>query len=119
MVNPTGSALFFVVFLVLLSEGVGAAEIQGRMWAAKGTNIPGGIEVVVECGNPPPKSVPLARSGRYSLRHLPANRSCRLTVQIKEKSITSAPLSVHTRKSVVTVNAELRLVRRSLLIFRR
>ena len=109
------SLLFIVCLVVAVGSHVSAAELKGNMWVKK-SKIPSGSTLLVTCGKWTGKTN-FTKKGSYSLRRIPSNRSC--TLRVTFPNATSAPIPFGTRKSVVRINAELKLIGKALIILRR
>ena len=98
-----------MIALLLLSASVNAAEIRGRIWSENNVNAaPPGAELAIDCGAGTKPPVPLEKDGSYSLRSLPANMSCTVTIRVtvSGKTLSSHAVPIRTNATVVNFNAE-------------
>ena len=104
-----------ILLMMVAVYQVSAAELKGSMWVKK-SKLPSGAVLQVTCGKWTGQAS-FSKSGSYSLRGIPSNRSC--TLRVTFPTATSAPMSFSTRKSVVRINAEIKLVKNALILLRR
>ena len=104
-----------ILFLMMVVSQVNAAELKGSMWVKK-SRIPSGSAMHVTCGKWRGRAS-FNKNGSYSLRRIPSNRSC--TLRVTFPKARSAPIPFSTRKSVVRINAEIKIVKNALIILRR
>ena len=108
-----------MIAILLLSTSVNAAEIRGRIWSANNVNAgPPGAMLAIDCGNDTKQPFPLENDGSYSLRGLPTNMSCTVTIEVTVSSNTFSSLSVpiRTNATVVNFNAEVIIVNNSAVV---
>jgi hypothetical protein len=104
-----------ILLMMVAVYQVSATELKGSMWVKK-SKLPSGAVLQVTCGKWTGKAN-FSKSGAYSLRGIPSNRSC--TLRVKFPSALSGPIPFSTRKSVVRVDAEIKSVKNALIILRR
>ena len=103
-----------LLLMMVVVDQVCAAELKGSMWVKK-SKIPSGALLQVTCGKWKGESQ-FHKNGSYSLRRIPSKRSC--TLRVKFPKATSAPILFSTRKSVVRIDAEIKLVKNALILLR-
>jgi hypothetical protein len=101
-----------MIAVLLLSTSVNAAEIRGRIWSENNVNAaPPDAKLTIDCGAGTSQTVPLENDGSYSLRGLPANMSCTVSVSSNKRPSPSVP--IRTNATVVNFNAEVIIVNNS------
>jgi len=104
--------------LLLLSSGVDAAEIRGRIWSGNNVNAaPPGAVLTIDCpGNR--QNIQLGGDGAYSARSLPANKSCSVSIRVNVagKKISSDSLPVRTNSTVVNFNAQVIIANNNVVV---
>jgi hypothetical protein len=94
-----------------------AAELTGRIWSTTNTNAPpANTKVSIVCDDQS-RSVNLAADGSFTIRNLPSNKSCRLTVSIGASS--SQAISISTRSALVRFNAAVQKAGNKVLVLPR
>jgi hypothetical protein len=104
------------ILSILSANRATGAELYGTFTAGN-SNIFRGAKVEVKCGDWE-KMVPVASSGKTNLRGIPDGRGCYLTVHHPDYR-QSPGVQFNTGKSVVTLNAELRIIKNQIILFRR
>lgn len=104
-------------FLILaLPASVNAAELYGKFSSNK-SNLLKGASIFVKCDDWQ-QTVSIGSDGKYNVRGIPGNRGCFFVV--KHPNYNDSPqVRFNTNKSVVTLNAELRLRENRILVLRR
>jgi len=98
--------------LLLVSDAT-AAELRGRMWQDGQSGPPSGATLTVVCGGTT-KSVSLGANGSYSVRDLPANASCKLTLKAGAKASPAVP--ARTNATVFNFDAEIKILPDRLIV---
>jgi hypothetical protein len=105
------------IFLLLaLSAIANAAELYGQFSASDPAILRGAV-IIVQCDEWQ-RSVSISKHGKYSVRGVPGNRGCFFTIQ-HPNFRESAKVGFSTNRSVVTLNAELRIRDNRILVLRR
>jgi hypothetical protein len=104
--------------VLVISTDLGAAELRGRLWGSSGQGVQPGTMVQVTCqGENPRDPESVAHNGSYSVRGLPPERGCQLTVIVG--GARSQPVAFNTSRSVVSFNAEVRNYQGRILVLPR
>lgn len=104
----------------LLSPGsVQAAELYGRFFSADPA-ILAGARIEVTCGSwrESDRGIAIAADGRYVVRAIPGGRGCSFVISHADYG-ESGRVNFNTNRSVVKIDAELRLRGRQILVLRR
>lgn len=97
--------------ILVLFSTVNAAELRGRLVGVNGTSL------TVICAGQNAGSAPIARSGNYAVRGLPAGKNCSFTVTDGSGS-RSAAVPFSTTRSLTIYSGSLRAYGSVILITR-
>jgi hypothetical protein len=108
---------FLGVFLIFtLPTIANAAELYGK-FSSNNSSLLQGATILVKCDDWQ-QSVNIGKDGNYNVRGIPGNRGCFFTIK-HPKYGESPEVRFNTNKSVVTLNAELRVKDNRILVLRR
>ncbi len=112
------SPLLCVFLLWTTSHSATSAELSGKFWGHGNQHFaPKSCIIHIACASQKPVESTLNGDGTYSVRGLPPNTTCSLT--LKQNNIQSRPLTVRTNATSVRFNGEVRSGNKSLIVLPR
>ena len=115
--NPSSCLVLAAILVLCLAPAAAeAAELTGRISLSDETaHQAQDMRVRLAC--PQYDNAVGVANGSYTLRGLPANSACELTVEVN--NLVSKPIRIQTNASLVRFNAEVRLLDNRLIVLRR
>lgn len=107
-----------LILIIALPALTYAAELYGK-FSSSNPDILLDALVSVKCNNYS-RSTNISSDGKYSVRGIPGNQGCYFTITYPDSKYSDSPIvRFNTNRSVVTINAELRLKNNQILVLRR